>query len=279
MPIARITDVNAGRRTASAIVQGASGTMPLPDIKLTDSCSPTVNDWVIIVYDGVEYYALDTVQPETQEAVEARESQDAVPGDQVIGDPEGTGIVIRQGGLISIMADQVTGFIMNKINGLLQFMGRMFSWDTLYFHGRVRTQEDDKNTKVEVSLFGSPFESPVSTEIIQAIIDTKLASINANVNAMKDINIDFNIAPQSGIMVGPSINLNLNTPQGKVAFRVNGITGIVEVESPTIMKLSGQYIFINSDGNPLDRVLTAKDLCIYTGNMHGQGSGKVFVGP
>lgn len=279
MPIARVTDVNAAARTAAAIIQGGSGTASPPNIKLTDRCSPNNGDWVLIVYDGAEYYAIDTIQPETEAANAEREEQEVVPGDQTIGDPNGANVTVRKGGLISMMADAATGFLANKINGLIQLMGRMFSVDTTFFHGRVRTQEDGTNSKVEVSIFGSPLTSPISTEIVNAILDTKLATMGVDINAIRELNFKFNIAPQTGIVTGPNLNFEVATPAGKAVFRVNGTTGIIEAESPTAIKMTGQLIFLNSDGSPLDRVLTAKDLCCYTGNMHGQGSGKVYVGP
>lgn len=278
--IAQVLDVDMAKRTANVIVQGAAGTSSPVDVKLTHRCSPAVDDFILIMSDGGEYYGIDKVDVETQEAVEAAEGTQLVPGDEILGDPEsGPGIAVRKGGLLSILADQITGIVLSKVTGMLQFFGKRVHVDTTFFHGRIRTQEDETNSSVELSLFGSPFGNPLSTEIIQAAFDTLLARGEVNLAGIQDINVNLNIAPQTGILTGPSLNLQWATPQGFVKLKVNGATGVVEVESPTIMKLTGQLILINSEGNPLDRVLTAKDLCCYTGNMHGQGSGKVYVGP
>ena len=280
MPLGQVKSVNAGKRTISVNVQDRGGTRMYQNVKLMKHVGlPEHLQQVLVINDGGDYYCVGIPETETDAAVEERESAQNVAGDQFIGDPEkGPGLGIRKGGMVVMIANEVTGIIINKIIQVIQFFGERLSWDTTFYHKIIRTLTDKMNTVIDTRVSGTPIPSVLSVEMIKGIVNTQLGTIDIDLSAFKDCEINFKIKPEAMQPVGSNVAMKGETPLGDVEIKWNGTTGVLDVKSPTQIKVDAQAVLVNSDGSPLDRVMTCKDKCWYTGNILGQGSNRLFVG-
>lgn len=280
MAIGLVESVNAEKRTINVVVNDAGGTRHLPEVKLLKHHEiPEIEDVVLVIRDGGEYYYIGIPEEETEAAIEERAELHNVGGDQSMGDSEnGPGIGVRKGGMVVMLADRVTGFIASKIKGMIQILGKTINLDTDFFHFRARTETDKVNTTIDARLAGSPRGIPISIEMLKSIIDTHDGRITMDLSGFNDVDLHLKFAPQAAQYKGSTVTIENDTPMGPVKIGWNGSTGTVNVESPTQIKVDAQAVLVNSEGNPLDRVLTAKDQCWYTGNIIGQGCPRLFVG-
>ena len=281
MPIGIVQDVDPVKGTISVRVQGSSGTRNLHRVRMMkDAKIPPYGVRVVCVKDGRNYYYLGTPEEITPAAEDERASEEHMPGDDWLGDPDGAHVMVRSGGMISAMVSEVVGFIANKATGIIQLMGKIISADTTYYHKLIRTQ--GMNTKVDTTIAGSPNGIPLSLEMVRAILDTSNGTLSIDLSAFTDIQARLNINPASGNVLGANIGIEANTPVGKATLSFNGQTGNITVSAPNTsdIKIEGaRRVLVNSDGlDPLDRVLTARDKCWKTGAPHWQGSDKFYVG-
>ena len=279
MPIGIVQSVDVEAGTVSLRVQSGPGTRNIVRARMMENSPvPEHGTRILVFKEGRSYYCMGKPMPITPEAQEARASNDTVPGDQVMGDPKGTHVMVRRGGMVAAMADAVTGFVANKATGIAQILGKIFSFDTTFFHWLVRT-ESDNNTKVDISISGTPLGISVPIEMLRSIFTTSDGKLDIDLSALSEINANLLINPLSGRVTGPDINLKMQTPMGELTMSVDGSTGKTAISAPGIVKLdASQVVLINSDGSPLDRVRTSKDICWYTGGPCGGGSSKVYVG-
>lgn len=278
MPIGIVQSVDVDAGTVKVAVQSGPGGRYINRVRLMKGQDvPEYNTRIVVVKDGRNYYCIGTPMAATAAAVEERSEQQLSAGDKLIGDPEGTHIHLRVGGMIAVMADKVTGFIASKANGIIQLMGKMISFDTTHSHRMVRTV--GQNTVVDERLAGSPYGTPLSLEMMKYIVKTQTGELALDISAFNNVGLNFIINPLSGNALGPNIAVNIQTPMGPIKVESSGVTGNVNVTAPGIIKVEAkQAVLVNSEGLPIDRVRRAGDICWYTQGMCGGGSSKMFVG-
>lgn len=282
MPIGTVQGVDPVAGTVSVVVQGASGTYEIPRVRLMeDRPVPEHGTDILVLKEGKSFFYFGKPMPITAEAEEARAADNTVAGDEVIGDPEGAHVRLRKGGMIEAMANKVTGFVGNAATGICQILGKVISIDTIYFHKLIRTQ--GKNTKVDVRVAGSPYATdllvvPVALEMLKYAFNTKDGKLEIDLSALSEITARCLINPLSTRVTGPDINLKLQTPLGEAVVSISGTTGNIQLSAPGVIKVDATTVLVNSDGNPLDMVRTAKDICHYTQAPCLGGSPKLLVG-
>ena len=278
MPIGIVQDVNTEQGTVSVRIQSGSGTRNVPRVRLMKNGKiPDINTRILIFKDGRNYYYIGQPEVITPEAEEDRAAQETVAGDEFLGDPDGAHMHIRTGGMVSLMADRITGFIANKATGIIQLLGKILSFDTTYYHKLVRTQGE--NTKVDQRIAGSPNGVPLSLEMLKYIMTTEDGKITIDLSAFTEIKGRLLINPASGNVLGANVGFEAQTPMGVTTFSFDGSTGNVHISSCGRIKIdAAQAVLVNSEGSPLDRVRTAQDQCWATGAICGGGSSKLFVG-
>ena len=282
MPLARVRGVDSDRRKLSAEMQGVGGTKPLSRVKLLKGHPiPEMDDVILILRDGTEYYCIDVVEREREVDLERNAEEQLVPGDMSMGDPEeGAGVGLRRGGMAVLKADMMTGIVANKIIGIVQTLGKRFSWDTNFFHKLIKTKSDKKNTLIDTRLSGSPKGSPLTLEMLKSIIDTSDGTINIDLSGFDDCNFSFHFAPQAMQTRGANIKIENETPMGTSKWEMDGTTGKVSMESPSLVEVDAPFIKLNSEGLPLDKVLRIGDVVPGPngGVITGMGSNTVFIG-
>jgi len=280
MPIGTVQSVDASKGTVAIEVQGASGTKFISKVRLLKSQAvPGIGDKILALKDGRSYYHMGNPELIGVEPEEARQKLGTVPGDTSLGDPDGPGVHVRKGGMVSVLASKITGFVTNSIINIVQLMGKIIAFDTTFWHKKISTEKDNLNTTVDESLFGSPYGNPSPTRMVSKKIKTTGGIMTVDLAAFSTINGTLTIDPTSGMTTGANVNLSAQTPMGPISISLDGSTGNVLVTSPGLVKIQvAQAVMINSEGNPLDRVVTCGDTCWYTGAIHGNGSNKLFVG-
>lgn len=280
MPIGIVQDVDPAKGTISVKVQGSAGTRMLPRVRMMkDAKIPEYGTRVVVIKDGRNHYYLGTPEPITPEAEDDRSSEDNMPGDDWLGDPDGAHVKVRSGGMVEALADKLVGFIANKATGIVQILGKIFSVDTTYYHKLIKTE--GRNTKIDTMISGSPNGIPLSLEMVRALLNTADGTLAIDLSAFTDIQAKLLINPVSGNALGANIGIEAQTPLGPAALSFNGTTGDITVASPgAVVKIdNARQVLVDSDGlDPLDRVLTARDKCWKTGAPHWQGSNKMCVG-
>ncbi len=278
MPIGIVQSVDPAAGTVVVKIQGGPGTRDALRVRLMeDSKIPKYGTRIVFIKDGKNYYYYGTPKVITPEAEAARAAEENVAGDEFLGDSDGAHMHIRTGGMVALMADKITGFIANKATGIIQLLGKILSFDTTYYHKLIRTM--GMNTKIDQRIAGSPNGIPLSLEMLKYILTTEDGKIVLNLSAFSEIEGKLIINPLSGKVTGTDVNLEAQTPMGGMKFSFNGSTGNVNIESPGLVNIKvAQAVWVNSNGNPLDRVVRAGDTCWKTGAMIGQGSKKLCVG-
>jgi hypothetical protein len=263
-------------------MQGRGGTRPLSRVKLGKGRPiPEIGDVILVLRDGSEYYCIDIVERERETDLERNAAEQLVPGDMAMGDPEeGTGVGLRRGGMAILKADMMTGIVANKIIGIVQTLGKRFSWDTNLYHKLIRTLSDKRNTIIDTKLSGSPRNSPLTLEMLKSIIDTSDGSIVIDLSGFDDCDIKFKFAPQALQTRGTNISIENETPLGTAKWGIDGTTGKVSMESPVLVKVDAPFIQLNSSGLPTEKVLRIGDVVPGPngGVITGIGSNTVFIG-
>ena len=280
MPIGLVQSVDTEKAKVTIEVQGASGTRIIPSVRLLKGAAvPAIGDRILALKDGSTHYHIGSPELIGDIPDEERRNLGTVPGDTCLGDPNGPGVHVRKGGMVSVLADKLTGFVTNSILGIVQLMGKIIAFDTAFWHKKVTTTQDNLNSTVDEALFGSPYGNPSPTRMISSKVSTLGGVMTVDLASFSSITGTLTIDPTSGMSSGTNVNLSAQTPMGPLTMSFDGATGNVLVTSPGMVKIQvAQAVMINSEGNPLDRVVTCGDTCWYTGAIHGTGSNKLFVG-
>jgi hypothetical protein len=272
MPVGRILEVDTEGRTARVLLRGRSDDSVIEGAILTESSEfirslPRAGKLVRIVNDGSEWLVTNYIREWSTENAEQNELDRITPGDSIMGE-NGAKIGYYNGGLVVLMANEVTGVMASDSKSTLNLLGHNIYEDNSVYHRSVKTQEGS-------AVLSSKAYGQAGLVSLEETSDLRTGSISIQAEGITEIDVDVNksLANLSAL----SVNIELSTIAGIVSFKVEA-NGNITMTTPAKIKLQGLAIGLNSDCiNPLDGVVTAATICPFTRLPHADASKCVFA--
>lgn len=262
-------DSGSGRRLVSNVLI----TAPMPG----SNCNPENGQDVEISSSNSGWHIVTYFSSETDRAEQERDHLDLGPGDNVFGGVGKGTVGVLKGGIVVAQADETTGMVASKSTQSMNILGKTMAFLNSMYQKTI--VDSDIKLRIEELLSGPLITSARRKKTI----DTLEAEEDIAYNGFHKIKIRIDGDPLSLVPpIGTEIDAELTTAAGvKVSFKINGITGDIEIISglaKAVMKAATGEILLGSDGNPLHGVVTGETPCSYTGVGHCGVSTKVKAG-
>jgi len=272
MALGKVISVDVKKHELDIEAFSSRGNFYIKKVKIGDAMpglrsQPMPGDIMRVVKDGDYWISTQYIWREDIKVQEDTEKEDLVPGDIIIGQKGQPMIALYRGGMVKLLADDLTGVMSESNTNTTNMIGKNIAFDNSSYHEMISST--DNGGRIYKKLWGS-----VPGKFIESLSDMNDGTITESMEGISDITISINsLSP-----TGPNISIGIKNAAGNISLTVDGVTGNVKLDTPGSINITGMTVGFNTGDIPLplQGVVTGETICPYTGGPHIDCSRSVF---
>lgn len=272
MPIGKILAIDVNNRKMDVRVYSTKDDFIARNVELTDAVPgarncPKPDDLVRIVKDGGIWYSTGYLWKKDLETVDSTGKENLVAGDIVLGEMGAPMLTLYRGGMVTLMADPMTGILADKTTSTVNLTGKNIAQDSPLYHSEI-------NSKSAGARIYKKAWDPAGLKSVEKLIDLETGEISKKCEGVTDVSISMNQAS----LMGSNVSIDIKSMAGNISLTVDGTTGNIKLNTPGSINITGMTIGFNTGDipMPLQGVVTGETICPYTGGPHVDCSRTVF---
>lgn len=272
MALGKVISVDTKLHELDIEAFSSSGNFYIKKVKIGDALphlrsQPKPGDLMRIVKEGDYWVSTQYLWREDIETQEETEGEGLLPGDILIGKKGQPQITLYSGGMVKLLADDLTGIMSEANTKTTNMIGKNIAFDNSSYHEMISST--DSGGKIYRKLWGN-----IPNRFTEDLVDMSDGSITKSMEGISDITISINsLSP-----IGSNISIDTKSVAGNISLTIDGTTGNIKLNTPGSINITGMTIGFNTGDipMPLQGVVTGETICPYTGGPHVDCSRTVF---